>query len=293
MSNNKKWKTFFKKIISFPLVRIFIGMVVVFLSTFIIKEFAIKPILEFLISTETIAKSIQHLFSVSIILAAYYLYFQYTEKRKITELSPKHILREGLQGLGSSFLLISIVISILFFLGYYQISGINDFSVFLLPLTSIIVFAVFEEILYRGIAYRILEKWIGTNLTLIISALLFGIFHISNDHVTLLSMLGIIIGGLLLGIMFTYTKRLWLPIFFHIGWNFSQIIYGTTLSGTDEFGSFFQSKLDGPQVLTGSNFGIEDSSLTLIATLALFMVLYHKTYKKGNIIKPPWFIGKK
>ena len=288
ISNYLKQRTTLIKIIYFPVTRIIVGIIVCLIVPYLTKEFLIKPVLESLITMKVAAKCIQHILSTIVIFATYYLLFKYYEKRTISEFSAKYMLKEIIAGFSGGFIVISLIIFILFLLGYYEILSINDFSVFLLPLITVILLALYEEIIYRGIIYRITENWIGTNLALIIPAVIFGISHIPNENATLLGIIGATFGGFLLSIMFTYTKRLWVPFSFHLGWNFSQLIYGSSLSGTDQLGSFFHSYREGPQLLTGSNFGIEDSIFALIVCLILFAIFYYKAWKKNEIVKPSW-----
>lgn len=276
------------KIFHHPITRIIIGLLVCFSIPFLFKTFVSKPTLELLIPLKVFAKSIQHLFTMAILFASYYFLFKYYEKREISEFSIKFMLKESLVGFFGGGILISFIILILFLLGYYKIIAANDFSIFFLPLLTLAMAALMEEILYRGIIYRILEKWLGTKVALIIPSLIFGFTHVTNENATIIGVLGAIIGGLLASIMFTYTKRLWVPFTFHFGWNFAQLIYGSNVSGMDEFGVLFNSQLEGPQLLIGSKFGIEDSIFSLIFTGILFIVIYYKANKKGFIIKPSW-----
>jgi membrane protease YdiL (CAAX protease family) len=145
-----------------------------------------------------------------------------------------------------------------------------------------------EEILFRGIIYRILEQWLGTKIALLIPALIFGIAHITNENATFLGLIGAALGGLLVSISYTYSKRLWLPISLHLGWNFGQIIFGSNLSGMDEFGIMLRASIEGPKFLVGTAFGVEDSILSLIFTLILFLLIFYKSIKNGLIVNPSW-----
>ena len=87
----------------------------------------------------------------------------------------------------------------------------------------------------------------------------------------------------------SYTKRIWLPYFFHIGWNFSQPFYGSNLTGTNELGSIIQSKFTGPELLTGGTFGIENSIFTASFLLLIGIILYYLAKKEGKIVKSKLF----
>jgi membrane protease YdiL (CAAX protease family) len=85
--------------------------------------------------------------------------------------------------------------------------------------------------------------------------------------------------------LFIYTKRIWFPFFFHLGWNFAQPFYGSNLTGLDNMGSIIQSKWSGSELLTGGAVGIEDSIFTTFFLLAIGVILYILARKEGKIIK--------
>lgn len=141
--------------------------------------------------------------------------------------------------------------------------------------------AIFEEILVRGIIFRIMEEKLGSYIALIISALIFGALHLANPNATIATAFGLAIqAGLLLGAAFIYSKNLWFPIAIHFAWNFMQsAIYGANVSGNAIKKTLIVSKIEGPDWLTGGEFGPEGSIqatvFCFIATLGL-LFLCHK-----------------
>ena len=106
-----------------------------------------------------------------------------------------------------------------------------------------------------------------------------------NPNSNLFSLFYYLIWGFTMAMLFIYTKRIWLPYFFHIGWNFSQPFYGSNLTGLDDMGSIIQSKWNGPEIFTGGPVGIEDSIFTTIFLLGIGIILYFLARKEGKIIK--------
>jgi membrane protease YdiL (CAAX protease family) len=82
--------------------------------------------------------------------------------------------------------------------------------------------AVFEEIMFRGLFFRILEEALGSWLALIISALLFGMVHLINNDSdgTLVWVTPTMAMGLSLAAAYMLTRNLWLTIGFHWAWDF-------------------------------------------------------------------------
>jgi len=268
-----------KQILYYPLTRIIVGSVVCGLTIL-----ATNSILRLVLRSESdIVRSVRWLLSASAILATYCFLFRHYEKRKITELSTTNLLSESLLGLFLGALCIFLIILILFAQGYYEILSSQNASNLLLLLLFFITLSVFEEVIFRGIIYRITEASLGTILALVISGLLFGLSHLANEHANAISVISAASGGMLAGLLFSLTKRLWLPIFFHAGWNWAQASLGVAVSGIEELPSFIESSLEGPELMTGGAFGPENSIITVALVLILSGVTYYLTNRKGNI----------
>lgn len=149
--------------------------------------------------------------------------------------------------------------------------------------------AIIEEILVRGIIFRILEEKLGSYISLTISSVLFGVFHLANPNGTLISVICIITAGFLFGAAFIYSRSLWLPIAIHFAWNFTQSgIFGGITSGNEKTNNLLESKIQGPEYITGGEFGPEGSIQAIIFCVIgtiLFLILIHK---ENKIIKPYW-----
>ena len=288
----KAQKSFWGKLLHSAFIRIILGSVSIFLVGMIVK-WVFEPLLLSIGLEEDIAKIIRYILTLVAILSTYNWLFTYYERRKVTELAKQYFLKDSLLGITLGILSISTVMLLLYLGGYYQIVVINDKILHLLfPLVFIALMGTLEELIFRGVLYRIIESRLGTNLALIISGLFFGLSHITNEHATLVSVLGAGIGGLIAGTMFSATKRLWLPISFHVMWNFTQVFYGTPVSGMDEFSgySLVQSRLQGPDLLTGGPFGPENSIITIILTLMIFGTFYFITWRNDRLTAPFWRI---
>ena len=272
-----------KRVLHLPLIRIAIGIVVCAIALLGTNNF-LRLVLR---SDADFVRAVRWLLSASVMLATYYILFRYYESRDITELSSTGLLGESLLGLSSSTLCISLIILILFALGYYKVLSTSNASNLLLLLVLFATLSVFEEIIFRGIIYRITEESLGTNLALIISALLFGLAHLLNEHANAISLISAASGGILAGLLLSMTKRLWLPIFFHAGWNWAQASLGVAVSGIEELPGFIESRLEGPELITGGAFGPENSVITVVFVLILSGMAYYLTLRRGNLKQKP------
>ena len=72
---------------------------------------------------------------------------------------------------------------------------------------------------------------------------------------------------------------------FHLGWNFAQPFYGSNLSGIEDIGSIIKARYEGPELLIGSRFGIEDSILSVLFISIIGIVFLQLSRKEGKIIR--------
>jgi len=224
-----------------------------------------------------------------LVTLAYYGFVRFMERRQITELSLSSFVRELAVGVATGVVLFSVTIGILWVSGFYQVSGINNWTAMLPWLGLAITSGFIEELLVRGILFRIMEESLGTWLALVISAVIFGSMHLTNPNATLWGALAIAIeAGILLAAAFVYTRHLWLPIGIHFAWNFTQgAIFGVAVSGNEATG-LLQSSLHGPVLLSGGAFGAEASIFAVIVCLAAGLFYLRMAAMKGNFIKPFW-----
>ena len=101
------------------------------------------------------------------------------------------------------------------------------------------------------------------------SALIFSIAHGLNPNVSILGLVNIALVGILFAYMFDVTKSLWLPIGYHITWNYFQgNVFGFAVSGTSPNGIYVVEIAEGRDWLTGGAFGLEGG---LAATLLILL----------------------
>lgn len=208
--------------------------------------------------------------------------------RPVTELDPRNAvgsLRTGtFLGLG----LFTATLAVIALFGGYRTEGGVSVGGMLTLLGIMAGVAVTEEILFRGVIFRVLEELTGTRGALTISALLFGGLHLLNPGATVWGALAIAVeGGLMLGAVYASTRSLWLPIGIHFGWNFAESgLFGTTVSGNDDAPTgLVHGILSGPDALTGGAFGPE-SSFVAILICSIPTWVYLRRAARENLLRP-------
>lgn len=172
-------------------------------------------------------------------------------------------------------LIFSTLTIILSLLDAYVIGTVSfNWAYLLRGFTYCLLVACAEEIIFRGIIFRILDERYGTSIALLVSAIAFGLCHAFPQGATLslttaLGLLATAILGSMLCAGYKYTHTLTFPITLHWAWIFIEgNIFGYPVSGkTTE--SIITPILKAPSWLTSGDFGPEASLLTLLPVLLL------------------------
>jgi membrane protease YdiL (CAAX protease family) len=221
------------------------------------------------------------------VLVAYFVYRAYVrfiEKRAVLELSgdgaPRELGIGMLVGLG----LVFVIVGLLWLLGCYHVTGVGVWTAVFVVLANDGAGAFVEEVLLRGVVFRISEERLGTWVALGISVLIFALLHLASANATVTSVVVVgIEGGVLLSAAYVLTRRLWLAIGIHFAWDFAQDYVFGVGRGAD---GLVQGQLTGPAFLSGGSAGIEGSILALILCLVVSAYLLVRSTRKGNIVRP-------
>jgi membrane protease YdiL (CAAX protease family) len=152
-----------------------------------------------------------------------------------------------------------------------------------------ILSGVIEEIVLRGLFFRLLERLLGSWIALALSAALFGALHLGNPGATVSAAVAIALeAGVMLAALYMLTRRLWAAIGLHAAWNFAQGgIYGIAVSGFKQTGLLVPS-VQGPEWLTGGRFGAEASLPAVLVDTAFGVALLVLAYRRGRFVAPMW-----
>ena len=229
-----------------------------------------------------------------VVLLTYLGSVRWIERRPMVEFAPRGAVRELFVGLLIGFALFASVMGILWIAGVYHPGGAGTAKGIAAGLALAIMSGVFEEILFRGILFRVSSRIVGTWGALLFTAAFFGLAHLGNKGATLSSGVAIMLeAGVLLGAAFALTGRLWLPIGLHIAWNFTEgSVFGMSVSGNSLAGmgdsGLLRGSLSGPPILTGGAFGPEASVVAVAVCLVVAVYLLYRTVKLGRIEAPAW-----
>ena len=216
------------------------------------------------------------------LLLIYWLFVRWMEHRRIDELAPAragNLFVGALIGLG----LFSSAIAVLSAMGVAHVGQFNSGQSLLSATNMAILSGIGEELIFRGVVFRIFEEMFGSLVALIVSAAFFGATHLANPGATLTSGAAIALeAGVLLGVSYMMVRNLWLPIGLHFGWNFAEsAIFGSVVSG-NAFSGLFATTMTGPELLTGGKFGPEASVVAVAICAAAALVILVVAVRRGE-----------
>jgi membrane protease YdiL (CAAX protease family) len=208
---------------------------------------------------------------------------RYIDRRSFRSLGfhiDKHTMTDLALGFCLSALMMGLIFAFEWGMGWLHFEGwmwnaapiASVFTGLLGGLATFIIVGYYEELLFRG--YHLQNMIEGTNLSwaLFLSSAVFSILHIGNPNSTWASTLGLLAAGCFMAYGWVRTRRLWLSIGLHIGWNFFEgPVFGFPVSGLSVTHLIRQSVV-GPVLITGGAFGPE-AGLVILPVIALSAAL--------------------
>lgn len=275
-----------RRIVTFPLVRLVIAIVIfyVFAKVLAIASSGLVPI----------GFAEAELISGVAALAALLLVGLVIERRSLARIGFPG--RRLLPDLGRGFLLggilLTLVVGGMALAGWYRVLGLGGDNAAMIALAGLgltALIGIAEEVVARGILFRILEEWVGSWIALAISGLAFGLAHLANPNSSLWAGIAIALeAGVLFGAVYIFSRSLWLPIGLHWSWNFFEgWVYGTPVSGIDTAG-LLHSDTAGPTLWTGGAFGPEAGLVAVIVCGGVGLYVIVRCVREGRMITPPW-----
>lgn len=194
-------------------------------------------------------------------------------------------IKEGYKELGIGLFLggmtITIVGIVLLLLG--EVRLVNSLSKpnisyeLVIGLMAFIAVGFGEEIFGRAYCMSVLKQTRNKYIVLGISAAVFAAMHLGNNGINFLALINLFLVGILFGYMFMKSGNVWMPIGFHITWNYFQgYILGFQVSG-NEVNGIYQLQNSINSYINGGTFGPEGGivvTLILIITFFIVGVLY-------------------
>jgi uncharacterized protein len=216
------------------------------------------------------------------IVVGYRFYVRKIEKREVTELSLEGAQSELGRGLGIGALLMVACSGSLLLAGVYTYTGMAAWTALLKPLPEQVFVAFLEELLFRAVLFRLLERSWGTSVALSVSTLLFVAAHLPSEEISVLGAVATAVASGALAAGYIATRRLWVPIGMHFAWNYLfDAVFSIPVSGHPA-GGWIQVKASGPEWLSGGGYGVEGSIVAVLAWGVAAVVLLAVARRRGQ-----------
>lgn len=145
-------------------------------------------------------------------------------------------------------------------------------------ITAVFVFGIgagiVEEIIFRGLIMKALEKRWGKGVAILVPSIIFGLLHAIGADLHLMDLLMLLVGGTSVGIMFSLivykSGSIWNSAIVHGVWNI--IMIGDILhinASNNENSIFSYNLLSNSFLLTGGEFGVEVSIVAILGYLSV------------------------
>lgn len=186
--------------------------------------------------------------------------------------------RDLLVGAGIGTLGIAVTAVLLLVSGHADLTGVGlDPGRLLLALVVLGGAAVAEELVYRVLMLGGLLRLTGSAaVALVVSAAVFGLVHLTDStDATAVSVLSNALGGVMYGVAFLRTGRIWMPVGLHFAWNLVQgTVLGFTISGdTDYSGALVHATTSGATWASGAGYGPEGSVFSLVGRAVVIVLV--------------------
>lgn len=219
-------------------------------------------------------------------VAAYRWVVGRTEHRPVAELAREGARAAAGRGLLMGVALFTAVILSIAASGQYHVDGIGSVTGAMGLIGFMAAAAVTEELLFRGVLFRVIEERGGTWIALTLTGTVFGLMHLLNPNASLWGAIAIAIeAGGMLGAAYAATRSLWLPIGVHLGWNFAASgIFSTEVSGNDTPQGLLDAATSGSPLLTGGDFGPEGSLYAVLFGAMLTTAFMWLAHRRGHVV---------
>ena len=135
--------------------------------------------------------------------------------------------------------------------------------------------ALWEEMLFRGYAFTVLQEWWGTPAALGMTSVVFGLVHLQNAGATLSSISVVVLAGVFLGAVLVATQSLWAAFAAHLAWNWVLAgVLHSAVSGIPFTTPGYRVVDAGPDWATGGVWGPEGGLPAALGLVSGTLYLY-------------------
>lgn len=269
-----------RRVLRHPLVRMMAASLVMFLAlalSFAVTEALLPKVTR--IAWPNLAAAIS-------CALGYWAYVKRVERREVTELSTSGALAEWARGAALGVLLGLLTLAPLWGIDVYRIEGLGDGFPLIKQIPEMLLVSVMEELLMRGVVFRIAQHAWGTRRALALTTLLFVVAHLPGE-INAMGMLVTAAASLAFTAAYQVSGRLWLPMGMHFAWNYLfSAVFSVPVSGHEAKG-WLHGSMSGPEWLSGGTYGVEASAMALFVWSVAAALLLRRAQVRGKFMPHP------
>ena len=199
-------------------------------------------------------------------------------------LERRRVWRDALLGAGLGVMTMLSLGGFLLAFGWTSlVLGTASVTTVLVQAVALLPLAAAEEVAFRGYLQRAVAGWRGPMLGVLVSSVLFALFHGLNPNLGMLGLANIFLAGVVFGLAVEWTGTLWLATAYHFVWNLVQgPILGFPVSGTAWEG-LLALQPGGPSLWSGGAFGPEGGLLATLVLLASLLPLWAVSRRPASL----------
>jgi membrane protease YdiL (CAAX protease family) len=131
-----------------------------------------------------------------------------------------------------------------------------------------------EELLFHGFAFQALMAGLGPFAAIFPVGVIFGLLHMGNPDASWLSTLNTVGFGIVFGYAVYRTRRLWLSVGLHFGWNIAMPFFGVKISGITMRVTGYEMTWNAGPLWSGGAYGPEGSLVTSVVLLVMLLFVW-------------------
>lgn len=155
-------------------------------------------------------------------------------------------------------------------------------GIIIILIILVLIQGFLEEVVFRGYLMTRLAAKKGKWIAIILSALFYIVFRMSNPTTSKLDLINIFLISIVMSLLYWYFDNILVIAIFHAFWNcISGVIFGFNISGIRVSDSIFTVEaISDKQILIGGSYGIEGSIIVTVFFAILGLLVYMGLYLK-------------
>jgi membrane protease YdiL (CAAX protease family) len=214
-----------------------------------------------------------------IVIIAFSMVFLLLEKKEIKIPLIDNIGKGTLIGTITGIIWIGVAAGLLLLLKQLNITAKNDIPLLWLWIISAFINVIMQELLVRGYIYQLLRKRYNLFAAVMVTTALFTFMHGGAFEVGVIPVINVITMCLFTTALYESEKTLFAPIMAHAIWNIVGALFLGGVSLADDYPHMLTMQASANTLLSGGNYKIEASIITLILNIVLMTIFYIKCRK--------------